>query len=171
VGPERPNVRVCIRDIVAQHVGALGHTSRPLGDAAPWQAGRCGPHHCRVNDDELDRLYAAALAWTAAPAPAIEAVRSVMRGRPGRIARLRALRAACQRQRPIASLAELPQPLATLATLDPHVRDAAVVTDVAGLPPESGAMVLGVPAETVAARAECARVAVAVAHARVPAFV
>jgi DNA-directed RNA polymerase specialized sigma24 family protein len=129
------------------------------------------PHHYRVDDDELNRLYACALAWTAAPSPAIEAVRSVMRGRPGRIARLRALRAACQRQRPTASLAELPQPLATLATLDPHVRDAAVVTDVAGLPPESGAVVLGVPAETVAARAECARVAVAIAHARVPVLV
>jgi DNA-directed RNA polymerase specialized sigma24 family protein len=124
-----------------------------------------------VDDDELNRLYACALAWTAAPATAIEAVRSMMRGRPGRIARLRALRAACQRQHPAASLAELPQPLATLATLDPHVRDAAVVTDVAGLSPEAGAMVLGVTAETVAARAECARVAVAVAHARVPALV
>jgi DNA-directed RNA polymerase specialized sigma24 family protein len=111
-----------------------------------------------VDDDELNRLYACALAWTAAPAPAIEAVRSTMRGRPGRIARLRALRAA--------SLAELPQPLATLAMLDPRVRDAAVVIDVAGLSPESGAAVLGVPAETVGERAECARVAVAIAHAR-----
>jgi hypothetical protein len=119
-----------------------------------------------VDDDELNRLYASALAWCGAPAPAIEAVRSTMRGRPGRIARLRALRTACLRHRPGAALAELPQPLATLATLDPHVRDAAVVTDVAGLSPESGAAVLGVPAETVAARAECARVAVAVAHAR-----
>jgi hypothetical protein len=119
-----------------------------------------------VDDDELNRLYACALAWTAAPAPAIEAVRSTLRGRPGHIARLRALRAACLRHRPGASLAGLAQPLATLAALDPQVRDAAVVTDVAGLPPESGAQVLGVPAETVAARAECARVAVAVAHAR-----
>jgi hypothetical protein len=148
-----------------------GRTSRLARDASPWHAGRCGLHHCRVDDDELNRLYACAVAWTAAPAPAIEAVRSVMRGRPGRIARLRALRAACQRHRPTASLAELPQPLATLATLDPHVRDAAVVTDVAGLPPESGAVVLGLPAETVAARAECARVAVAIAHARVPVLV
>jgi hypothetical protein len=119
-----------------------------------------------VDDDELNRLYACALAWTAAPAPAIEAVRSTMRGRPGRIARLRALRAACRRHRPGASLAELPQPLATLAMLDPRVRDAAVVIDVAGLSPESGAAVLGVPAETVGERAECARVAVAIAHAR-----
>ena len=119
-----------------------------------------------MDDDELNRLYACALAWTAAPAPAIDAVRSTMRGRPGRIARLRALRAACRHHRPGASLAELPQPLATLAMLDPQVRDAAVVIDVAGLSPESGAAVLGVPAETVAARAECARVAVAVAHAR-----
>ncbi|MEN3283571.1 MAG: hypothetical protein V7607_4711 [Solirubrobacteraceae bacterium] len=119
-----------------------------------------------MDDDELNRLYACALAWTAAPASAMEAVRSTMRGRSGRIARLRALRSACLPHRPGASLAELPQPLATLATLDPQVRDAAVVTDVAGLPPESGAEVLGVPAETVAARAECARVAVAVAQAR-----
>jgi hypothetical protein len=119
-----------------------------------------------VDDDELNRLYACALAWTAAPAPAIEAVRSTMRGRPGHIARLRALRSACMRHHPGASLAGLSQPLATLARLDPQVRDAAVVTDVAGLSPASAAQVLGVPAETVAARAECARVAVAVAHAR-----
>ena len=119
-----------------------------------------------MNDDELDRLYACALAWMAAPAPAIEAVRSTMRGRPGRIARMRALRAACRRHRPGAPAAELPAAFATLATLDPHVRDAAVVTDVAGLPPESGARVLGVPAPTVEAWANRARVAVAIAHAR-----
>ena len=46
-----------------------------------------------------------------------------------------------------------------------------MVTDVAGLTPAAGAMVLGVPAETVAARAECARVAVAIAHARVAVLV
>jgi hypothetical protein len=119
-----------------------------------------------VNDDELDRLYACALAWTAAPVPAMEAVRSTMRGRPGRIARMRALRAACRRHRPGAPASELPPALATLASLDPPVRDAAVVTDVAGLSPESGAAVLGVPAPTVAARALRARIAVAVAHAR-----
>jgi hypothetical protein len=118
-----------------------------------------------TEDDELDRLYACALAWTAAPAPAIEAVRTTVRtARHGRIARLRALRTACLRHRPGAALAGLPQPLATLARLDPEVRDAAVVTDVAGLPPESAAAVLGVPAPTVARRAECARVAVAIAH-------
>jgi len=144
----------------------IARTSRLAGDASPWRPGRRRPQHCRVDDDELNRLYACALAWTAAPAPAIEAVRSTMRGRPGRIARLRALRTACRRHRPGASLAELPQPLATLAMLDPRVRDAAVVIDVAGLSPESGAAVLGVPAETVAERAECARVAVAIAHAR-----
>jgi len=118
-----------------------------------------------IDDDELDRLYVCALAWTAAPAPAIDAVRATLTGRQGRVARLRALRAACLRHRPGAALAELPQPLATLARLDPDVRDAAVVTDVAGLPPESAAEVLGVPAHTVAERAACARVAVAVAHA------
>ena len=119
-----------------------------------------------MNDDELDRLYACALAWTAAPAPAIEAVRSTMRGRPGRVARMRALRAACRRHRPGAPAAELPAAFATLATLDPHVRDAAVVTDVAGMPPESAARVLGVPAPTVAERANRARIAVAIAHVR-----
>jgi hypothetical protein len=126
-----------------------------------------------IEDDELDRLYACALAWTASPAPAVDAVRATMRtSRPGRVARLRALRRNCLRHRPGAALAGLPQPLATLARLDPDVRDAAVVTDVAGLSPESGAEVLGVPAPTVARRAECARVAVAVAHAggALPAF-
>lgn len=126
-----------------------------------------------IEDDELDRLYACALAWTASPAPAVDAVRATMRtSRPGRVARLRALRRNCLRQRPGAALAGLPQPLATLARLDPDVRDAAVVTDVAGLTPESGAEVLGVPAPTVARRAECARVAVAVAQAggTLPAF-
>jgi DNA-directed RNA polymerase specialized sigma24 family protein len=119
-----------------------------------------------VNDDELDLLYACALAWTAAPAPAIEAVRSTMRGRPGRVARMRALRAACRRHRPGAPASELPAAFATLATLDPQVRDAAVVTDVAGLSPEHGARVLGVPAPTIADRADRARIAVAIAHAR-----
>jgi DNA-directed RNA polymerase specialized sigma24 family protein len=119
-----------------------------------------------VNDDELNRLYAAALAWCAAPTPAIEAVRYAMRGRPGRVARMRTLRSACRHHRPDAPMAELPAPLATLAALDPPVRDAAVVVDVAGLPPEAGAAVLGVPAPTVAARADRARMAIAVAHAR-----
>jgi DNA-directed RNA polymerase specialized sigma24 family protein len=119
-----------------------------------------------VNDDELDRLYAAALAWCAAPAPAIEAVRSAMRGRPGRIARMRTLYSACRHHRTEVATDELPAPLATLATLDPPVRDAAVVVDVAGLPPEAGAAVLGVPAPTVSARVARARMAVAVAHAR-----
>ena len=119
-----------------------------------------------MNDDELSRLYACALAWIGAPAPAIEAVRSTMRGRPGRVARMRALRAACRRHRPGAAACELPPAFATLATLDPPLRDAAVVTDVAGLPPESGARVLGVPAPTVEAWANRARVAVAIAHAR-----
>jgi DNA-directed RNA polymerase specialized sigma24 family protein len=118
-----------------------------------------------VNDDELNRLYAAALAWCAAPAPAIEAVRSAMRGRPGRVARMRALRSACH-HRPDVATAELPPPLATVSALDPPVRDAAVVVDIAGLSPEAGAAVLGVPARTVAARADRARMAVAVAHAR-----
>jgi DNA-directed RNA polymerase specialized sigma24 family protein len=132
----------------------------------PWRAGHRRPRHARVtDDDELDRLYACALAWTAAPAPAIEAVRASMRVvRPGRIAHLRALRSACLRHRPGAALAGLPQPLATLAGLDLDVRDAAVLTDVAGLPPESAAAVLDIPAPTVAARAACARVAVAIAH-------
>jgi len=119
-----------------------------------------------IEDDELDRLYACALAWTASPEPALDAVRATMRtSRAGDVARLRALRRNCLRRRPGAALAGLPQPLATLARLDPDVRDAAVVTDVAGLPPESAAEVLGVPAPMVARRAECARVAVAVAHA------
>jgi DNA-directed RNA polymerase specialized sigma24 family protein len=149
--------------------------------APPGRAGTRGPGArdaerptiVAVNDDELNCLYACALAWTAAPAPAIEAVRSTMRGRPGRIARMRALRAACRRHRPGAAASELPPAFATLATLEPHVRDAAVVTDVAGLPPESGAAVLGVPAPTVAARAHRARIAVAIAHVReaVPAVV
>ena len=119
-----------------------------------------------MNDDKLSRLYACALAWLGAPAPAIEAVRSTMRGRPGRVARMRALRAACRRHRPGAAASELPRAFATLATLEPRLRDAAVVTDVAGLPPESGARVLGVPAPTVEAWANRARVAVAIAHAR-----
>jgi hypothetical protein len=121
-----------------------------------------------IDDDELDRLYACALAWTAAPGPAVKAVRATLSGRQGRVARLRALRAACMRQRPGATLAGVPQPLATLARLDPDVRDAAVVTDVAGLPAESAAEVLDVPAATVARRAVCARVAVALAHAGGP---
>jgi len=121
-----------------------------------------------IDDDELDRLYACALAWTAAPGPAVAAVRATLNGRQGRVARVRALRAACLRQRPGASLAGVPQPLATLARLDPEVRDAAVVTDVAGLAPESAAAVLDVPAAIVARRAECARVAVAIAHAAGP---
>ena len=119
-----------------------------------------------VNDDELDRLYASALTWCGAPAPAIAAVRATMRSRPGRVARMRALRAACRRHRPGAAVGALPQPLATLATLEPHVRDAAIMLDVAGLPAECGAAVLGIPAGTIAARADRARVAVAIAHAR-----
>ena len=55
-----------------------------------------------------------------------------------------------------------------LHRVDPDVRDAAVVTDVAGLAPESAAEVLDVPAPTVAKRAEWARVAVAIAHAGGP---
>ena len=121
-----------------------------------------------TDDDEIDQLYACALAWTAAPAPAIDAVRATLSGRQGRVARMRALRAACMRHRPGATLAGVPQPLATLARLDPEVRDAAVLTDVAGLPPESAAEVLDVPAQTVAQRAVCARVAVALAHAGGP---
>jgi DNA-directed RNA polymerase specialized sigma24 family protein len=118
-----------------------------------------------VYDDELDRLYAAALTWCGEPARAIEAVRATMRSRRGSVERMRALRVACRRHRPGAAVAALPQPLATLATLEPHVRDAAVVLDVAGLPAQCGAAVLGVPAGTVAARADRARVAVAAAHA------
>ena len=147
--------------------GRFGHTSRHAGTHCP--GGRDTRQRTIthvIEDDELDRLYACALAWTASPAPALDAVRATMRTtRPGRVARLRALRRNCLRHRRGAALAGLPQPLATLARLHPDVRDAAVVTDVAGLPPESGAEVLGVPAPTVAKRAECARVAVAVAHA------
>jgi hypothetical protein len=119
-----------------------------------------------VNDDELDRLYASALTWCGAPAPAIEAVRTTVRGRSGCVERMRALRAACRQHGPGAAVGALPRPLATLATLEPHVRDAAVVLDVAGLPAECGAAVLGVSAGTVAARADRARIAVAAAHAR-----
>ena len=119
-----------------------------------------------MNDDELNRLYAAALARCAAPVPAIEAVRFAMRGRPGRVARMRTLRAACRHHRPEAATAELPPPLATVAALDAPVRDAAVVVDIGGLAPEAGAAVLGVPARTIAARADRARMAVAVAQAR-----
>ena len=152
----------------------FGRTSRCAGTHCPGARDASGRTICRViEDDELDRLYACALAWTFAPAPALEAVHATVRaGRPGRVARLRTLRRKCLRHRPGAALAGLPQPLATLARLDPDVRDAAVVTDVAGLPPESGAAVLDVPAPIVARRAECARVAVAVAHAdgTLPAF-
>jgi hypothetical protein len=144
----------------------IAHTSRLAGSHRPGARDAARRIISRVNDDELNRLYACALAWCAAPAPAIEAVRVTMRGRPGRIARMRTLRAACQRHGPGAAPAELPQPLATLAALDPAVRDAAVVVDVAGMAPEAGAAVLGVPAPTIAARAESARVAVAIAAAR-----
>jgi DNA-directed RNA polymerase specialized sigma24 family protein len=145
----------------------FGRTSRFVGTLCPGARDTGASTITRVTeDDELDRLYACALAWTAAPTPAIEAVRATVRtARQGRVARLRALRRACLRRRPDIALATLPQPLATLARLDPEVRDAAVLTDIAGLPFESAAAVLDVPAPTVAKRAECARVAVAVAHA------
>jgi hypothetical protein len=145
----------------------FGRTSRSTGTLCPGARDATGTTITRVTeDDELDRLYACALAWTASPTPAIEAVRATVRTvRHGRVARLRALRHACLRRRPDIALATLPQPLATLARLDPEVRDAAVLTDIAGLPFESAAAVLDVPAPTVAERAECARVAVAVAHA------